>query len=299
MKKKIIDLAAFARSKAVNRAPKSLGPGSVRVNAAAEDAADVYIFGDIGGWWDGIQPDEIAKEIADLDVSTINVHVNSPGGVVFDGIAIYNAFAGHSANIVMHIEGIAASIASVIVMAGDEIRIGESANMMIHKPWSYMIGDADDMRSEADILDGLEQGIIDIYAARTGQDDAALKTLLKAETWMRGQQAVDDGFADTLIPNKKKEKKAARSTLLACYNHTPTDLLAVNDDVPQVREFERLLRDGEQMPNALAKRLAAAAQRVFQTARDEPDNDPRDEGDEAAFAAVAAKLERATALLKS
>lgn len=297
MKKFVFDLAKFRTSTALNRRASAIGLGSVRVNAT-DDAADVYIYGDIGGWWDGIQPDEIAKEIAELDVATLNVHVNSPGGIVFDGIAIYNAFASHSANVVMHIEGIAASIASVIVMAGDEIRIGESANMMIHKPWSFMIGDADDMRAEAEILDSLEQSIVDIYTARTENDEDQVKNWLKAETWFRGQQAVDNSFADSMVPNKKKEKKAAKSKLLDLFQHTPSDLIPQNDDVPRVREFEHLLRDAEQMPNALAKRIAAAAQRVFQPARDEPDADPRDEGAQAAFAELAAAFDRAASLFK-
>lgn len=298
MKKFVFDLAKFRSSRAMNRRPAAMGVGSVRVNAA-DDAADVYIYGDIGGWWDGIQPDDIAREIAALDVATLNVHVNSPGGIVFDGIAIYNAFAAHSANVVMHIEGIAASIASVIVMAGDEIRIGESANMMIHKPWSFMIGDADDMRTEADILDSLEQSIVDIYTARTDNDADQVKAWLKAETWFRGQQAVDNSFADTITPNKKKEKKAARSRLLDLYQRTPSDLQPQNGDVPRVREFEHLLRDAEQMPNALAKRIAAAAQRVFQPTRDEPAADPRDEGAQAAFTELAAAFDRAATLFKS
>lgn len=297
MKKFIFDLAKFRSSTALNRRASALGVGSVRVNAT-DDAADVYIYGDIGGWWDGIQPDEIAKEIAELDVATLNVHVNSPGGVVFDGIAIYNAFAAHSANVVMHVEGIAASIASVIVMAGDEIRIGESANMMIHKPWSFMIGDADDMRAEAEILDSLEQSIVDIYVARTENDEEQIKNWLKAETWFRGQQAVDNSFADEVVPNKKKEKKAAKSKLLDLYQHTPLDLCPRNADVPRVREFEHLLRDAEQMPNALAKRIAAAAQRVFLPARDEPEADPRDEGAQAAFIELAAAFDRAASLFK-
>jgi ATP-dependent protease ClpP protease subunit len=286
MKKPIIDLAAFKGSRAVNRAPKCLGFGSVRVNAK-DDAADVYIYGDIGGWWDGIQPQQIAKEIAELDVGTLNVHVNSPGGVVFDGLAIYNAFAAHPAKVVMHIEGIAASIASVIVCAGDEIRIGEAANVMIHKPWSFMIGDAEEMRKEADILDNLEQGIVDIYKARTENSDDDLKAWMKAETWMRGQDAIDKGFADALTPSKAKKEKAARSALLTLYQHTPSDLLSAGDaEAPQVRQFEHLLRDAEQMPNALAKRVAALAQRAFQPVRDEPGADPRDEGGKAYVAAA-------------
>lgn len=298
MAKIIVDLARYARSRVLNRSTSQLGFGAVRVNAS-RDTADVYVYGDIGGWWDGIKPEDIAKEIAELDVGTLNVHVNSPGGVVFDGMAIYNAFAAHKAKVVMNIEGIAASIASVIVMAGDEIKIGESANMMIHKPWSFMIGDADEMRAEAEILDGLEQGIVDIYKARTEHDDATLKAWMKVETWFRGQGAVDNGFADEVIPNKTKEKKAARSALLKLYQHTPSDLIQSDQDVPQVRQFEHLLRDAEQMPNALAKRLAAAAQRVFQPARDERVTDPRDEGDTAALAELAAKFDRAASLLKS
>ncbi|MCS0497872.1 Clp protease ClpP [Ancylobacter sp. MQZ15Z-1] len=297
MAKHIVNLAGLRSVRAVNRAPARLGHGSFRVNAA-DDAADIYIYGDIGGWWGGIEPQEIAEEIAALDVATLNVHVNSPGGVVFDGIAIYNAFASHDANIVMHVEGIAASIASVIVMAGDEIRVGESANIMIHKPWSFMIGDADEMRAEADVLDGLEQGIVDIYRARTENDADALKVWMKAETWFRGQQAVDDGFADSVTPNKTKEKKAARSALLDIYQNTPSDLRTA-PDLPEVRQFEHLLRDAEQMPSNLAKRVAAAAARVFKSARDEREVAPRDEVDSAAVAELTRRFERAAHLFKS
>jgi ATP-dependent protease ClpP protease subunit len=283
MPKPIIDLAPFAATRARNFAPSCLGTGAVRFNAG-DDEADVYVYGDIGGWWDGIQPEDIAREIAALDVKTLNVKVNSPGGVVFDGLALYNAFAAHPAHVVMHVEGIAASIASVVICAGDEIKIGESSNIMIHKPWSLMIGDADEMRSEADVLDNLEQGIVDIYRARTNNDDATLKAWMKTETWFRGQAAVDEGFADALIPSKTKEKKAARSSLLALYRHTPNDLVAANRDRPAIHEFERLLRDVEQQPNAFAKRVAALAAKVFTPARDVPDTDPRDEGGAAAAA---------------
>lgn len=297
MPKPTIDAGLLSQLRAVNRAPSNLGPGTFRVNAA-EDSAEVYVYGDIGGWWGGIDPKMIADEIAALDVATLNVHVNSPGGAVFDGIAIYNAFASHAAHVVMHVEGIAASIASVIVMAGDEIKIGESANLMIHKPWSFMIGDADEMRTEADILDGLEQGIIDIYKARTENDAAKLRTWMKAETWFRGQQAVDDGFADAVLPNKTKEKKAARSALLDAYHNTPSELLA-SKDVPEVRQLEHLLRDAEQMPSALAKRVAAAAARVFKSARDEPGPEPRDEVDTAALTELTRQFDRAARLFKS
>lgn len=284
MPKPLIETASLGR--VMNRAPANLGPGHVRI-AAEEGAseAEVYVYGDIGGWWDGITAEDFAKEIDALDVDAINVRLNSPGGVVFDGVAIYNALARHKARVVVHIDGIAASIASVIAMAGDEVRIAEGAHVMIHKPWSFVIGDAEVMRKESEILDKLEAGIIDIYAARTEQKRDQLEAWIAAETWFRGQEAVDAGFADVMVPAKKKEKKAhARSAMLPLFRRTPNDLLAERSDGPVVREFERLLRDGEGLSHAQARRIAAAA-RAFTPPRDEADQQPtpapRDEGGKA------------------
>jgi hypothetical protein len=131
------------------------------------------------------------------------------------------------------------------------------------------------MRKEGEVLDVLEGGLIDIYAARTGKPADELTAMLAAETWLRGQAAVDAGFADVVVPAKKKAK-AARSALLALYAHTPADLMPEGDD-PKVREFERLLREGEGQPNAYAKRVAALAARVFTAGRDAPPPAPRDE----------------------
>ena len=211
----------------------------------------------------------------------MNVRINSGGGLVFEGVAIYNALARHPAHIVVHIDSIAASIASVIAMAGDEIRISEGSNIMIHKPWSGAWGDAEMLRKEADILDKLESGIIDIYAARTGAKRSDLVAWVGAETWFTGQEAVDAGFADEMIPAKKK--KPANSALLGLFKNTPQNLLSAGA-APQVREFEAFLRDGEGLSNAQAKRIAAKAMRELD--RDDPLKPQitplRDVGDESA-----------------
>ncbi len=298
MPKPLIDAALLAAGRAMNRAPMALGPGHVRVAATdAATEAEVYVYGDIGGWWDGIQAEEFAKEIGALDVDTINVRLNSPGGVVFDGVAIYQALARHKANIVIHIDGIAASIASVIAMAGDEIRIVEGANVMIHKPWSFAIGDAEAMRKEGEILDKLESGIIDIYAARTGQDRAELVKWVAAETWFSAAEAKDAGFADTVVPAKGKDKKTAhaRSAMLPLFQHTPKDLLpSASSGAPAIREFERLLRDGEGFSHAQARRVAAMARAFTPEPRDEashqPPPPPRDEDGQAATVAALTRL---------
>jgi ATP-dependent Clp protease protease subunit len=266
----------------VNR--MALKPGRVRVNADAGDEAEILIYGDIGyGWYDeGITGESISREIAAIDNDVINVRINSGGGLVFEGLAIYNALARHSAKIVMHVDSIAASIASVILMAGDEIRISEGAQVMIHKPWSGLYGDANALRKEAEILDKLEGGIIDIYAARTGAKRTDLESWVGAETWFTGQEAVDAGFADSMTPAKKKEK-AASSALFNLFKNAPKSLLA-NAGAPEIREFETFLRDGEGLSNSQAKRIAAQAMsRVNRDDSPEPQVKPlRDVGGESA-----------------
>lgn len=264
----------------VNR--MNLKPGHVRINAdTGGSEAEILIYGDIGGgWWDeGITGESITNQIASLDVETINVRVNSGGGLVFEGLAIYQALARHDAKIVMHIDGIAASIASVIAMAGDEIRISEGANLMIHKPWSGVMGDADALRKEADILDQLQDGLISIYAARTGAKRDELQAWVNSETWFLGQQAVDAGFADVMVPAKKK--KAANSAMLKLFKNTPQNLLA-GASGPEIREFEAFLRDGEGLSHAQAKRIAAAMSRTNRDDSPEPQVEPLRDGGKSA-----------------
>jgi ATP-dependent protease ClpP protease subunit len=250
------------------------GFGSVRVNAV-DGAAEVFIYGEIGGWWDGIQAEDVVKELRDIDAEQISVRINSPGGAVFDGVAIYNALAAHPAEITVHVEGIAASIASVIAMAGDKIVIGEAASLMIHKPWSFVMGDAEVMRKEAAVLDTLEGGLVDIYAARTDLKKDDIKNLLGAETWYRGQEAVDAGFADEVAAAKKK--KYPKSDLLALFKNAKIDAGDVEDNATDLREFEQVLRTHEQMPHRAAKRIAALAAKTLRPVRDEQAPGHRDD----------------------
>lgn len=258
---------------------QSLKPSVLRIAAKpASNEADVYIYGDIGGWFDGVSSGDFSKELSGLKVDTINAYLNSGGGIVFDGIAIYNALVAHPARVVMNITGGALSIASVIAMAGDEIRVGETAEIMIHKPWSFAAGDSNAMRQEADVLDELESGIIDIYEARTEIDRAQLQAWVNSETWFKGQAAIDAGFADALIPTKKKEKKQVNSSLLKLYRNTPQELLTENGNQPAIREFERLLRDGEAFSWKDSERIARLARRIFREPRDGASQSLRDEG---------------------
>lgn len=280
MPKKLIDPSGLDGLR--NRAPVALGPGVLRVAAnESEDEDTVYVYGDIGGYWGGVSAEEFAKEIGALTAKTLNVRLNSPGGLVFDGVAIYNVLAQHSANVIVHVEGIAASIASVIAMAGDEIRIAEGARFMIHNPWTIMMGDEDDLRSEADLLKGLKSDLIDIYAARTDQKRADLSDWMKAETWLSARESVEKGFADSMTPAKKKEKKEAHalSAMLPLFRNAPQDLHEPCEAPADAREFERLLRDEAGFTHAQAKRVAVFAKVFHAGPRDESRLPvPRDEG---------------------
>lgn len=159
--------------------------------------AELMIYDEIGGW--GISAQQFARDLQALGkVGTITARIHSPGGDVFEGMAIYNMIKGHPAHKVCYIDGLAASMASVIAMAFDEIIIPENAMMMIHKPWGGTLGDADDMRKYADLLDKVEGNLVGAYQQKTGLPEDELHALLAAETWLTGREAVEKGFANTL-----------------------------------------------------------------------------------------------------
>jgi inorganic triphosphatase YgiF len=141
------------------------------------------------------------------------------------------------------------------------------------------MGSAADLRTEADVLDGLKSDLIDIYAARTEQSRSDLSDWMAAETWLSARDAVDKGFADSMTPAKKKEKKDAhaRSSVIRLFRNAPQDLVASDDEVPPIREFEAFLRDGEGLSQTQAKRIAAAA-RAITVQRDDARVPQRDDG---------------------
>ena len=168
------------------------------IKAKATDTVEISIYDEIGYW--GITAKSFSKDLKALgnNLKQINLHIHSPGGDVFDGIAIYNLLKNHPANVTVYIDGLAASMASVIAMAGNEIIMPENAMMMIHKPWGIQGGDAEDMRKYADLLDKVENTLIPAYANKTGKTPEELAEMLLAETWLNGKECVEQGFADKL-----------------------------------------------------------------------------------------------------
>lgn len=233
--------------------------GNIEIRNETETEADLFFLGDINseslGEWQKYYPEDKApKDVQDfldqLDgVTKINVHINSGGGSVFGGIAIYNILKRYNAEITVYVEGLAASIASVIAMAGDRIIIPANAQMMIHKPSSVTWGNADDMRKEADILDGCQKVILNTYMQHTkeGVTPEQINDLINAETWKNGEEWQE--FFDIEV-SEKSNATACTSDYFERYNNLPEKLKGKPE--PQAADIDSL---AEQIAERLRGKL--------------------------------------------
>lgn len=174
---------------------------ALTIRAKSKTEAEIYIYDEIGDYWgEGVTAKQFVKELNAIKVDTIHLHINSPGGNVFDGSTIYNALRQHKAKIIVHIDGLAASAASLIAMAGDEINISGNAFVMIHCPWTIVLGNGNDLRRAADDLDLLTDMFAKTYTARAkGKTDYdAILTYMDDETWFNAETAVEVGLADVI-----------------------------------------------------------------------------------------------------
>jgi ATP-dependent Clp protease, protease subunit len=188
---------------------------------AQAKGAEIVIYDEIGAF--GIPAKAFLDELRTLGpVAELTVRINSPGGSVFDGVAIYNALKRHDARVTVWIDGIAASIASMIAMAGNEVVMPENAILMLHDPSALVIGTASDMRGMADALDKMKAGMVAAYRDKSGRDDAEIEALMAAETWLSADEAVDLGLADRV----EQPVRMAAHFDLSCFRNTPPQLAA-------------------------------------------------------------------------
>lgn len=188
------------RNRVMNRPKASVKNSWFRMQASADSEAEIYIYDEIGYW--GVTAKQFVANLKALgDITHIKLHINSPGGDVFDGIAIFNALKFHGAAITVYIDGLAASMASVIAMVGNPVIMPENTMLMIHKPWGFAGGDADDMRDYADLLDKVESVLIPAYAAKTGKSHDEIAAMLEDETWLTGEECLAQDFADQVTPS--------------------------------------------------------------------------------------------------
>jgi ATP-dependent protease ClpP protease subunit len=217
--------------------PNGRGYALARAQEGAEEGSPVptlYLYDILGvDLFGGIAARQIVEDLRALgDVPALDVRVNSPGGDVFEGIAVYNALARFPAKVTVHIDGLAASAASLVAMAGDRTLIAENAMVMVHRPWTGVLGDAEEFRRQADILDRAWSAMLTTYARRTGRRAATLAqrvTDAGGEWWMTAAEAAAEGFADAV----EKPEKAAQVFGLHRFKKVPAQLAAsAVTDVP-------------------------------------------------------------------
>lgn len=223
------------------------GRGWYTITNLSKAETEIFLYDEIGMW--GITAGDFINELRDIKAGTISLRINSPGGDVFDGIAIYNAVSRHPATVNVFIDGIAASAASFIAMAGDTVTMMPHSQMMIHEAHGLVIGPAADMRKMADILDKSSDNIASIYAEKAGGTIEEWRAKMSAETWFSDQEAVDAGLADG-VDGVEVEARAERIV-----NEEPTAPEPEPEGEPATdfaALFEQIVEDAEEALYAVA-----------------------------------------------
>lgn len=213
-----------------------------RIFAAAKknDELEILIYDSIGESWfgEGVTAKDVQAKLAEAgDVKKIVLRINSPGGDVFEGAAIYSLLSQHAATVECFIDGLAASAAFTIAMSGDKIHISESAMMMCHNAWGICAGTGSEMRKMGEVLDKISGTMRDIYASHSGMTPEECQALMDAETWMTAADAIKYGFANDEIKRDPEDDDKARALLalfdLSKFAKTPEDLKPKADEPPK------------------------------------------------------------------
>ena len=251
-----------------------------KIQAKSDDVAEISIFGDIGSsWWgESITAADFKKDFDDIKSSKeIKILINSPGGDVFDGIAIHNIIATERAKVSVEVMGLAASAASIIALAGSSLTIDAGGFFMIHNVWTFAMGDANDLRKQADDLDKISGELVNIYEAHSDLSAKQIKEFMDAETWFTASEAIEHGFADEQIEHEAAAASVSIDSKYA-YRHVPERFRGNaegNKKPPEtVREVEAVLRDS----GFSKKRSVDIAAHGFETDQRDagPEDDQRD-----------------------
>lgn len=236
-------------------------PG-IRAEAEADEDRTISVYDVIGqDFWtgEGVTAKRVAGALRRMGAGPVTVNVNSPGGDMFEGLAIYNLLREHKGEVTVKVLGLAASAASVIAMAGDTVQIARAGFLMIHNAWVLAVGNRNDLREYADTLEPFDRAMADIYAARTGQDMEAMAKLMDAESWIGGADAIEQGFADELLPSDQIKKDAGKAS------------------ASSVRRVEAALR-ASGMPKSEAMRLISELKSSAGDPAGSGEGDPTDHG---------------------
>lgn len=236
----------------------------------SSDVVDVSLHDEIGLW--GVSAAAFINDIrAHKEAKSINLSIHSPGGSLLDGLAMYNALRSHSAKVHAHVEGLAASAASIVLMAGDVITMPEDAFIMIHNPWTFAAGDSDEMRDIADTMDKMKTSIVNIYKNRTGKTTEDIESMMDEETWLNSSEALEHGFADTITDAVNVAAKIGGFNKY--FKSMPIESSTVLDGIESMKDFERFMRDATGLSKNKATHLSGHVKRIAQRETEDPKDD--------------------------
>jgi len=204
-----------------------------RIQNRATAKPEIFIYDEIGYF--GHSAKNMTDELAELDVDELAVHINSPGGDIFDGLAIYQALKDHKARVTVHVDGLAASIASVITMAADNVVMAPKASIMIHDGWTMAVGNAGEMRKAADLLDKQSDIIASVYADKAGQTADFWRDRMRDETWYNADEALQAGLVDEVEGREKKKTDEAFDLSVFAHAGRENAPAPVTSVVPEVK----------------------------------------------------------------
>lgn len=238
------------------------------IAAKKDGPIEIDLYDEIGFW--GVRAKDFRSRLRDAGDSDILLRINSPGGDVFDGIAIYNDLLAHKGKVRVEVTGLAASIASIIAMAGNERAVADNAMVMIHNAWTIALGNKNDFRETADLLDKIDENLARTYASATGQGIKSIKKMMDDESWFNGNEAVENGFATELLGASDLDAQAKFD--LSVFENVPK-ALCWPDDTFDAQESEEdieklLMRDAgrsRSQARALIKEIRAGKTSVTTT----------------------------------
>jgi ATP-dependent Clp protease protease subunit len=214
-----------------------------------KNVGELMIYGPISSysWWgDEVTPLQFKADLDALgDITELNIYINSDGGDVFAGQAIYSMIKRHNAKVTVHVDGLAASIASIIAMAGDVVHMPLNAMLMIHNPMTIAWGNANEFRKIADTLDKIRESSIAVYQEKTGLDEKKIIEMMDAETWFTAEDALKLGFADVI--DEKKEIAASLEGKFVLMNGLKMDLTRYRNP-PKIKETKEVPKEHTQQP---------------------------------------------------
>ena len=251
--------------------PDALQRWDAGIRAAVDDSTSVSIYDQIGESWDGsgMTAKRMAGILRSIGDKDIQVNINSPGGDFFEGVAVYNLLRQHKAKVTVNVLGLAASAASIIAMAGDEINMGEGSFLMIHNAWCMAIGNRHDMQAAAEQLAPFDAAMAEVYAARSGKSTKYAATLMDAESWIGAELAIKEGFATGMMSNDliTQDTKASASNVRKIESALIASGMPRSQAQKTISDFKSSLRDsaGSGSSDSTGDDLAASLQSLLTT----------------------------------